>query len=97
MIPMRTGCLAALVLLAACASPRERAVRTVEVRIPVATACDPKVGAAPDYPDTDQALKAAPGLFERVRLLLAGRELRRAREAELEAGIRGCSAASPAS
>jgi hypothetical protein len=93
----RNAVLAALVLLAACASPRERAVSTVEVRVPVAIPCDPKAGPAPAYPDTDQALKEAPGLFERVRLLLAGRELRRAREAELEAGIRGCSESSPAS
>jgi len=93
----RNACLAAVVLLTACASSREAAVRTVEVRVPVAVACDPKVGAPPAYPDSDQALKAAPGLFERVRLLLAGRELRKAREAELEAGIRGCSASSPAS
>ena len=92
----RYACLAGLLLLAGCASHREPIVRTVEVRIPVAVPCDPKVGPAPDYPDTDRALKDAPGLFERVRLLLAGRELRKARETELEAGIRGCAASSVA-
>ncbi len=91
MTGLRCAGLALLTVLGACASPREPVARTVEVRTPVAVACDPQVGGAPDYPDSDQALKAAPDLFERVKLLLAGRELRRAREAELEAGIRGCS------
>jgi hypothetical protein len=51
-------------------------VRTVEVKVPVAVPCKPDLGPAPSYPDTRAALMGAPDLFERVKLLLAGRELR---------------------
>ena len=94
---IRAACLASQILVCACATPRPPTVRTVEVQVPVAVPCDPGVPAAPAYPDTDEALKTAPDLFERVKLLLAGRELRKAREAELEAGIRGCSGSPPPS
>ena len=86
----RMGAVAALLALGACAS-RGGAVRSVEVRIPVAVPCDARTGPTPAYPDTDAALREAADLFERVKLLLAGRELREAREAELDAAVRGCS------
>ena len=97
MNPNRYAWLAAASLLCACASAGAPVLRTVEVKVPLAVACDPKIGPAPSYPDSDEALTEAPDLFERVKLLLAGRELRKGREAELEAGIRGCSGSSPAS
>lgn len=81
--------------LAACGGERppiEPIVRTVRVEVPVAVPCAAKVGARPDYPDGDDAVRAAPDLLERVKLLLAGREMRRAREAELEAALGGCGA-----
>lgn len=87
------------VALAGCSTTRverpEPIIKTVEVRVPVDDpACvreaKAKLGPAPAYPDTDAALKAAPNLYERVKLVMAGRELRRAREAALAAALEGC-------
>ena len=65
--------LLALLALTACASAPPRVeVRTVTVQVPVAVPCVVDVP-APVYSDTDEALLAAPDLFERVKLLLAGR------------------------
>lgn len=65
--------LLALLTLTACASTPPRVeVRTVTVQVPVAVPCVVDVP-APVYSDTDEALLAAPDLFERVKLLLAGR------------------------
>ena len=58
-------------------------------------ACTPAIGAAPAYPDTDAALKAAPDVFQRVRLLVAGRLERIAREAQLTAALGACEGAGP--
>ena len=84
---------ACLLGLAACAtSPQlptpQIVTKTVDVAVPVA--CKPDVGAAPAYPDTDAALKAAPDVYQRVRLMVAGRLMRIAREAELTAGLNAC-------
>jgi hypothetical protein len=78
--------------LSACNTvPREPPIRTVEVRVPVSTPCAAKPGPAPNYPDSDAALRGAPNLAEALKLLLAGRLLRIGREAELEAAVKGCS------
>lgn len=72
----------ALLLLTSCSSvptpPPEPVVVTKEVKVavPVPCAALEKIGAEPDYPDTDKALAAAPNLFERVKLLLQGRLMR---------------------
>lgn len=84
---------AALLSLAACATPTrplapQIVTKTVDVVVPVA--CKPDVGPAQAYPDTDAALKAAPDVYQRVKLLVAGRLLRIAREAELSAGLTAC-------
>lgn len=82
--------IAATVLLAGCAA-REPVVRTVTVNVPVAIECVPvTLGAAPDYPDTDEALRAAPDAAERYRLLFLGRLLRDARLGEVESVILSC-------
>ncbi len=87
----RAGLLA-LALLSGCASVPAEAppvhLRTVEIPTPVR--CRPQLGPEPDYPDTDAALRAAPDLFARVRLLLAGRVLRIARDKEKSAALAGC-------
>ena len=58
---------------------------------PVAASCVPStLGPAPAYPDTDAALKAAPNMFERVRLLVAGRLLRIQRAGALEGVATAC-------
>jgi hypothetical protein len=82
---------AVLLSLAACATtpPAPQIVtKTVQVAVPVA--CTPAIGPAPAYPDTDAALKAAPDVYQRVKLLVAGRLLRIAREAELSAAVSAC-------
>jgi len=81
----------ALLALSACATtpPAPQIVtKTVQVAVPVA--CKPTIGPAPAYPDTDLALKAAPDVYQRVRLLVAGRLERVAREAELTAALSAC-------
>lgn len=78
--------------LAACASPtiQERIV-TVEVPVPVAAPCVPaNLTSKPQYPDSDEALRTAPGPAERYQLLAAGRPLRVARLNELEVVVAGC-------
>lgn len=65
--------LLALVALAACATtPPRIETRTVEVKVPVPVPCAIDVP-PPVYSDTDEALRTAPDIFERVKLLLAGR------------------------
>jgi len=92
---MKRALLLALALLtAACAGgdrPEPR-IRTVEVQVPVPQPCNAaaRLGAPPAYPDGDEALRAAPTLFDQVRLLLAGRVLRIARGEALEQAVRTC-------
>lgn len=65
-------------------------VQLQPVKEAVPVRCAPNIGPEPDYPDTDAALKAAPNLFERVKLLLAGRLLRIQRDQEKTAALDGC-------
>ena len=94
----RFGPLAVLTcwMLTACASaPSEPRLTARPVLKPVAIQCRPNLGAEPAYPDTDAALKTAPDIFQRVRLLVAGRLLRIAREQELAAALAGCAGQNP--
>jgi len=77
-------------LLAGCATAPEPRIITREVKVPVAVACAADPGPAPAYADSDAALLQAPDLFARVRLLMAGRAQRIAREIELLAANSGC-------
>lgn len=81
---LQTLALAAALMLAGCAHDARTA--------PAATvfACAPELAPEPAWPDTDAALRAAPDLFERVRLLAAGRLLRIARGREVEAALAAC-------
>jgi hypothetical protein len=63
-------------------------VHTVPVPVPVR--CTPNLGPEPLYPDTDAALRAAPNLFARVKLLVAGRLMRIQRDAEKTAALQAC-------
>ncbi len=78
--------------LGACASapPVDGPVKVQTVDIPVPAPCAPNLGREPAYPDTDQALAAAPDLFIQVKLLLAGRTLRIARDAQKTAALAAC-------
>lgn len=83
--------IAPILFLAACGSTPKPDIRTVEVNVPVAVKCIPAgLRLAPTYPDTDAALKAAPGPGELLQLLAAGRLLRAQRLAELEPVVEAC-------
>lgn len=61
------------------------------VEVPVSVACVPQdFSPSPQYPDTKQALEAAPDLFERVKLLLIGKLMRDQRLTEFEAALSAC-------
>ena len=81
--------------LGACAStpqvaPEPRIV-TVEVAVPVPQPCVPAgLAAPPEYPDTDDALRAAPDAASRYQLIAAGRLLSRARLNEVEPVVAAC-------
>lgn len=73
----------------------EPVIRTVEVQVPVdnpecARKAMAELGTGILYPDTDAALAASGTLFDRVKLLLAGRELREARETALVSALAEC-------
>lgn len=75
----------------ACAStPHEAPVVTRDVLVPIATKCAISAGPDPIYADSPAALLAAPDILERVRLIMAGRAQRMAREIELKAANDGC-------
>lgn len=84
-----TFCAFSLCLGACASNPAPRHV-TSDVVVPAPVACRPNIEPSPIWPDTDEALIAGPDLFARVRLLLAGRLLRMARERELLAALEGC-------
>jgi hypothetical protein len=48
------------------------------------------LGPPPRYPDSDVALRAAPGAADRYQLMAAGRILRDRRLDELERVVAGC-------
>lgn len=79
-----TGC--------ATAPPPEPIVKTViqTVSVPTPVKCRPAIGPDPAYPDADKALAGVTDVFDGVRLLMAGRALRIAREGELKAALQGC-------
>ena len=91
---MREMIITATLLLAACGGGErpEPQIRTVEVQVPVPVPCDAagRLGPAPAYPDTDEALRAAADIFAQTQLLLAGRALRIARLDGAEAALRTC-------
>jgi hypothetical protein len=66
-------------------------IQRVEVPVPVPCGAREAVGPRRSFPDSDQALRNARNLAERVALLLAGRELREDRVETLETAIDTCS------
>jgi len=65
-------------------------VETQETKVAIPVSCKPDIGPDPVYPDGDTELKAMPNIFERVKLLLAGRLMRMHRENELKAALKAC-------
>lgn len=64
--------------------------KTVNVAVPVPCAALAKLGAEPDYADTDDAILAAPDIFEQVRILSKGRLQRIKRGSEYIAARVAC-------
>lgn len=91
-----TGLVLLTTALAGCktmqAPPPEPRIIIQEKVVPVkGPPCVPdNVGAAPAYPDTDEALKQASSPERRYQLVVAGRELRNARLEVVEPVIEGC-------
>ena len=95
----RIAILAACLAIAACdTAGRERPEPIIQIKEVIKPVDDPKcareavekLGPAPAYPDTPEALRAAPNLFERVKLLMAAREVRIPREAALSDALKAC-------
>lgn len=58
---------------------------------PPPRSCVPRsLSGPPRYPDTDTALRSAPGAADRYQLMAAGRILRQQRLEELERVVAGC-------
>ena len=97
---MNRALILSALLLASCGTTATTApdpvVQVVEVRVPVAVPCDPDIGPDPAYLDSDAALAAAGDLFDRVKLLLAGRGQRIGRDAVKTAALDGCRTVPPA-
>jgi len=81
-------------VLTGCASASAPPPTIVKVPVPVPCVSDQLPGPE-DYPDTAEALRAAPDLAEFTRLLAAGWPLRNARLTALEAAVQACRAAPP--
>jgi hypothetical protein len=75
---------------AGCAAIHQSPASTHLVQVPLAVPCGFDVGPEPTWPDSDEALRLAPDLFHRVKLLVAGRVLRIAHENELSAALQAC-------
>lgn len=84
------GIMVSLALAGCATTAPEPRIETRIVEVPVATPCAVTVPVEPAYPDTKAALDAAPGIFEKVKLLLAARELREAYKNEVKAALIGC-------
>lgn len=82
--------LALCVSLSACATIEPKII-TREVKVPVVLPCvGQSVPQPPAYPDTNDALKAAPNAASRYTLMAAGREKRSARLDLLERVVDIC-------
>lgn len=85
------GAALAATSLVACAHAPEPKVRTVTVSVPVTRPCVAKdVDLAPQFPDTDAALRASAGAGDMMQLLAAGRLLRIQTLSEWAARLKAC-------
>lgn len=91
-----TGLAPVILFLAACGhlQPLTK-IEPREVRIPVPIPCRPELPPEPAYPDTDEALAAAPDIFEGAKLVMAGRKIRIARYDLVVAALKACEGPPP--
>ena len=84
------ACIIICIVLAGCASDKPGEIKLQTVNVPIPVHCTPTIETTVVYPDTDDALRTAANIFERTKLLVAGRDIRTARILKLEAALRGC-------
>lgn len=84
---MRAAVVLMALALAGCAGKERLVIQKVSV--PVSVPCKVKVPERPTYATESMDLDAS--IFDKVKALLAEREQRKAREAELEAAAKSCS------
>lgn len=83
--------LSVVLALGGCSADDIPRIAARDVLVPVAARCIPdNLPMPPDYPDTQRMLIAAQDAAARYRLLIAGRDMRDARLAELEAALAAC-------
>jgi hypothetical protein len=72
-------------------SRTERPPQRIDAPAPARGSCVPRsLSAKPRYPDTDAALRGAPGAADRYQLMAAGRLLRQKRLDQLEQVVDAC-------
>lgn len=88
--PIILPALLILFWLASCTTPPPiPAIVTQPVNIAIPVKCAPDIGPDPAYPSA-QSIANAPDIFQQVKLLVADRIMRIAREAELLTAIKEC-------
>lgn len=94
---MKRLAILAAVALAACGNhpAAEPQFNTVTVYKNTPVPCDPKLPPAPTYPDTPEAILAAPNIAEVAKLVKAGSLMRQARLAQVEAAVKACATLPP--
>lgn len=85
---MRCLALLAALMLAGCVSPPKERIVYQRVEVPVSQPCRPALDPKPVYPTL--TLPVVTDIFEQVRTLLIERDMRAARELELEAAVQAC-------
>lgn len=91
---MKRALLIAALALASCTTKPNinpvPVVQYIETKVPVPVPCDPDIGPEPAYVDTPEAVAAAPDIYARVVLVLAGRLQRIARDEVKSAALEEC-------
>jgi hypothetical protein len=95
-VATKLACLATLVALGGCVTPPDvsEPPRTITVNVPTPVPCEAlaALGAEPSYPDTDEALRLAPGIGQLAQLYRAGRAMRQQRLDEYITARAACQA-----
>ncbi len=82
----------AALVVTACATPKERIVYQ-RVEVPIFQACAPQLSPKPAYPTLAAPVETE--IHPQMKTLLRERDMRQAREMELEAAVSGCAAHPP--
>lgn len=91
--PLHIAATCSFLALAACSSPPKERIVIQRVEVPIYQPCSPVLSAKPIYP-TD-AGPISTDIAQQMKDLHEDRKLRKAREMELEAGLKGCASHPP--